>query len=391
MIKRFIRLSAIVAFSGLTLALAHPSVLKAADSGPDPIKPRIAQDADTKPKQTGDHQVPAASSPTKKKKKHAQYRKRRSKRFVRLSRRILDDTLICRDEFEFIGTILDPHLNGCLATDQNLKWAFAPDEETPIAFTEHPFAEPEDDLAGSPQLAIQPLEVYWVGSTIFFTPLAKAVSLNVEAFSQGSEAWLLDHDWASESKSGTAFDHLFVGDTSGESAPISYRYNMDQNSAFIAGVGYIYDIADTTGMSQAFAMAGYDTSEKVGAVNLTLGYSYNAFTLTGGYIHAIENRESLAVFSASDQNNDPTAWSSQLAYSTRFLNRPTVFAVGYQKSSETLGHYLPEERYTTKASILLRGKTTLSLEYYQDREYSGVDDLGDDDAYGITTKLGFQF
>jgi len=394
MVQRLIWLCAAIPLTGPVMVFAHPSELRAANSGAQPVKARIAEDT-RKSGGITSHQTSMTSSSTKKTNKHLHSRKRQSKRFVRLSRRILDDTLICRDEFECTGTLLDSRLNGCLAIDQHMKWVFAAGEAPPIAFTDHPFTDPEDALIESRQLAIQPLQVYWVGSALFFKPffssLAETVSLSVEAFAQGSDAWLFEHDWADESNSGTAFDHLFTDDTGTESSPINYRYDMDQNSAFIAGVGYIYDIADTTGMSQAFAQAGYDTPEKVGAVNLTLGYNYNAFTLTGGYIHAIEERKSLTDISANAQDNGPTAWSSQLSYSTRFLNRPTVFAVGYQKSSETPGHYLPEERYTTRASILLRNTTTLSLEYYQDNEYSGIEGIEDDDAYGITTKLGFQF
>lgn len=393
MVQRLIRLPAAVVLAGLAWLFAYPSAPEAARKGTEPVQARIAEVPNSG--RATSQQGPATVSATKKGHKHLHSRKRQSKRFVRLSRRILDNTLICRDEFEFTGTLLDSRLNGCLAIDHDLKWAFAADEEPPVQFTEHPFTEPLGELIGSRQMMTQPLQVYWVGSALIlkplFTPLTKNLSLGVEAFNPGSEVWLLEQDWTHKSKGDTAFDHLFTGDTGLESAPVGYRYHMDQHSAFVAGVGYIYDISDTTGMSQAFAQAGYETPEKVGAVNLTLGYSYNDFTLTGGYIHAIEDRDSLSAIAANDEDNGPTAWSSQLAYNTRLLNRPMVFAFGYQKSSEALGHYLPEERYTTKASILLRETTTLSLEYYQDKEYSGVDSLDAGDAYGITTRLGLQF
>ncbi len=363
----------------------------AAYSGAEPMKARIAE---TPPPPHSKSRTSAVLSSTKKSQKHGHHRQQRLNRFVRLSQRILEGSLICRDEFEFTGTALDPRLNGCLAIDHHLKWAFATEQEPPIEFTEHPFVDEEENEIHQ-QLVIQPLGVQFVGPPLpfdpFFTPLGKKISLSGGEVTQGVDAWLFAQDWLSEQKSGNAFDHLLTGDAEAGSTPLCYRYDMDQNSAVIAGVGYIYDIGDTTGMSQAFARAGYDTAEKVGAVNLTLGYSYSDFTLTGGYIHAIEERDSLTNSSATGQENDPTAWNSQLAYRTRFLDHPAVFAVGYQKSSETLGHYLPEERYTTKASIFLRRTTTLSLEYYQDREYSGVDGLGDDDAYGITTKLGYRF
>ncbi|MDD2463547.1 MAG: LbtU family siderophore porin [Desulfobulbus sp.] len=330
---------------------------------------------------------------TKISRKHIRRKKGPFSRFVQLSRRIVDDTLICRDEFEFTGSAIDPSRNGCLASDQQLQWAFGDGEEVPVGFTEHPFTDVEDEFGL--QLVIQPIQLYLGGYTPlfkqFFTPLGRTSYLSVGEVPQGTASWLSEQNWLDGGKTGSAFEQLLATDSGLESTPFSYRYDMDRETGFIAGVGWIYDIADTTGMSQAFAQAGYDTSEKVGAVNLTLGYNFHALTLTGGYIHAIEGRDSMANFSQNGLDNDPTAWSSQLAYSTEFLSRPATFAVGYLRSSETLCHFLPEERYTTRASILLRNRTIFSLEYYQDRTYSTGNGLDDDQAYSITTKIGFQF
>nr|WP_321467197.1 hypothetical protein [uncultured Desulfobulbus sp.] len=395
MAKQIPWLYATVSLAWLTLPLVCPPALRAEGTVAPSGQPRFDAIAVTAAPPLPSPSSPAtAATHAKKSRKHLRQNKRKTNRFVRLGRRILDDTFICQDEFEFTGTTLDPKLNGCLAVDNRFKWAFAGGEPPPIGLTEHPFVDPEDAF-GAPQLLIQPLHVH-LGKynplfKQFFTPLSQAIYMSVGDIPLAADTWLLEQDWLDDRRSGTAFERLFSTDPGLESAPISYRYDMDRSTAVIAGVGWIYDIADTTGMAQAFAQAGYDTSETLGAVNLILGYSINAITLTGGYIHAVESREGLANYSQNGQENDPTAWSSQLAYSTRFLNRPAVFAVGYQKSSETLSHYLPEERYSTRASFFLQNSTTLSLEYYQDRMFTTGDGILDEDAYGITTRLGFHF
>ena len=391
--KQTFRFSIAVISAWLALSLLYPSGISADTGASVPIAARIALDAPTIPSPAAHAEVVTQPARTKKSRKHVHRKKKRINRFLRLSRRIIDDTLICRDEFEYTGTAVDPSINGCLALDQKFQWAFDAGQQPPLSLTEHPFVDADE--IGPQGLVIQPLHVYLGGYTPlfkqFFTPLGGTIYLSVGDFPQGTEAWLIEQDWLDDGKTGSALEQLFATDSGIAAAPISYRYDMDRRSALIAGVGWIYDIADTTGMSQAFAQAGYDIAQRVGAVNLTVGYSFNAFTLTGGYIHAIDDRDSLTTITPNGQQEDPSAWSSQLAYSTQFLNRPALFAVGYQKSSETLCHYLPEERYMTKASILLHNKTTLSLEYYQDREYSNGDSLDENEAYGITTRLGFQF
>ncbi|MBM9615436.1 LbtU family siderophore porin [Desulfobulbus rhabdoformis] len=312
-------------------------------------------------------------------------------RFMHLSAQILNDRLFCSNEYEKSTTPIDTGFSVCFMTDKQLVWAFGKRNRPPLEFAASPLGDTRKKPAEQ-HLVIQPLHVHLGKYTPlfkqFYTPMGKTRYMSVDGRSQTEQAWLQRQQEAKEQNPANSLERLLSSDEEPESPPIRYRYSMDRSSAVIAGVGWIYDIADTTGMAETFAEMGYDTIERMGAVNLTLGYSYNSFTLTGGYIHAFESRYELEEASREGQKNDPTAWRSQLAYNTRFLNHPAKFAVGYQKSSETLCHYLPEERYTTKASFLLRDRTTLSLEYYKDREYASSDG---GNAYGITTKLGFQF
>jgi hypothetical protein len=321
-------------------------------------------------------------------------KRRTPSRFVLLGQRILNDSLLCRDEFEQTGTAVLPAVNGCLTNDQKLLWAFGTRKDTPVGFTSHPFVDLE--LSDRQQVIIQPLHLH-LGefSPLFkqyFTPSGKGNYLSMGNQTLAEDAWLREQILLSSS------DNSILGqefpDPGPESAgpPFAYSYRVARDTAVLAGVGWIDDVADTTGMSQAFALAGLEEQvDTVGAVNVIFGARFSNFSVTGGYIRAIEAREHSNDFMALDQETEPTAWSSELAYATRFMGWPTTLAIGYQKSSEALSHVLPEERYTTKASIFLHNSARLSLEYYQDREYSTDNALDEDEDYGITTKLGFQF
>jgi hypothetical protein len=314
-------------------------------------------------------------------------------RFIRLGQRLVNGTLACRDEFEYTGTAIDPAINGCMANDQTLKWAFGSRKDTPIGFTDHPFIDVE--VPDGQQVIIQPLHLH-LGKfnplfNQYFTPWKKKQYLSISDQPLSDDTWLREQVFANDDGERIMSERILESGPGQESIPFAYRYSVDRKTSFIAGVGWITDIADTTGMSPAFAQAGYgEPDDTMGAVNITLGASYSDFTLTGGYIRAIDGMNG-DDFIAQGQTTDPMAWSSELAYKTSLFSCPATLAVGYQKSSEALSHFLPEERYTTKASILLDESTRLSLEYYQDREYSSDNGPDENDAYGITTKIGFQF
>lgn len=172
-------------------------------------------------------------------------------------------------------------------------------------------------------------------------------------------------------------------------SPYTYRYAMDRQTAFMAGIGWIQDLGDTTGLSSSLEEPYDDgSSGRHSGVNLSLGGRYKAVSFTGGYIRALDSRSS-SELALAGKDGDPIAWNSEVAYSTEWLQRETTFAVGYLKSSDILQDVLPEERYRTRASMALSESTTFSLEYYQDREFDASGGSGD--GYGITTRIGVDF
>lgn len=172
-------------------------------------------------------------------------------------------------------------------------------------------------------------------------------------------------------------------------SPFTYRYQKD-NMAVRAGFLWVSDLADSHPSSRPLAEASLPpAADQVSGLNFNLGASYRAFSLTGGYTRAFD-RYIPAPQSPDEGQSEPGAWNSELAYTTELLRKETVLAVGYRKSSEALQSFLPEQRYSTKASMSLFEGTTLSLEYYLDKESAPDQRSGAEEAgYGITTRIGF--
>ena len=172
--------------------------------------------------------------------------------------------------------------------------------------------------------------------------------------------------------------------------PLSYSYKTDK-VALNSGISWIKNLADSRGGSETFQKAGFEGDpDKVPGVNFNLGASYQALSLTGGYIRAID-RYAPNQPSFTSNETESGAWSSEIAYTTELLRKETVLAVGYQKSSESMKLYLPEQRYVTKASMVIFDGTVFSLEYYRDRDYSVKNGGINGEGYGIATKIGFEF
>lgn len=295
--------------------------------------------------------------------------------FVQLSQRIDAELPLCTGPAA--DSDQDTTITGsdCLMQEPGLRWAFG----------HPPWQESRRwaELANvdvSQRLLLQPLN-------IAFTPFSPWLPTDFALF--GEQERLL----GSLKLITTGAEHLTASPdmpVDRREAPFAYHLGLNRQSALIAGLGWIDDVSDTTGMTPTYQRSeDNEPAGTVGAVNFILGASIDAFTLTGGYLHAVDRKNEVAGVDSSGES-DPTAWNSQLAYRTRWLDRKTTLAVGYQKASDDYSRYFPEERYTTRASILLFDATTLSLEYYQDREMNSKNNL-DDDSYGITTKFGFDF
>jgi hypothetical protein len=307
--------------------------------------------------------------------------------FVLLGQQLLDDSLARTIAGDIEASPFDLAHFGCLFTDKRLLWVWAQLGGDRIERGEVYWAQWVDSWQNV--IEIQPLDLdagtYDPFYGNFFSPLVPGpLRLSADDVSPSLTTSLLE----SGNPSRSSAVHADSGTGGRTESPFAYRYRMDDKSTVNAGVTWIQDIADTKGMA---LIGDDDTTDSVSGVNLTLGASYRDFTLTGGYLRAIDSEVGPADLAVTNGETDPIAWNSELAYSTELLHRETTLAVGYLKSSDALQLYLPEERYKTRASMVLRDTTTFTLEYYLDKEYSTDKGMGEDEGYGITTKIGFEF
>lgn len=311
-----------------------------------------------------------------------------SSAFVRLGLLILDDAFPVANDAEMAAGTFDSAMVARLLATGETRWAFG--QIAPSRYLPAPY--PADD-ATAKGIEIQALDFDFgpfnpLSATIYRPP--------VQGRLLPDDAETTPFGVLSETASQPTTDRNISGreqrtshSAGADSGPLTYRYAVDRATSVKAGVAYVPDLDDTKGNTKL--LAGPDDegfSSSLSGVNLSLGASYRALTLTGGYARALDKR-TFADLALDGKESDPIVWNSEIAYSTELLRRETTLALGYQKSSDSLYSYLPEERYKTRASMALSDSTTFSLEYYQDREASFKN--GEEDGYGITTRIGFDF
>jgi hypothetical protein len=327
------------------------------------------------------------AAPAKKVGRSPQGTQHKSSDFVRLAQLIVTNGFAFNTFNDFGVNAFDPAITDRILVTGDTRWAFGRIETNRHRPENFPETDPSRHVIG-----IQALHVDHGIFNPFFGELFRPVSrrrllLTAEdlALLDGIAPLTVTGESTQDiGESGTDFT---VGT---DRSPLAYRYAMDKRTSINAGFSLIHDLSDTTGMAQALEDPENQNTSATSrsGVNLSLGARYKAVTLTGGYIRALDSRTS-AELALEDRDGDPIAWNSEIAYSTELLRRETTLAVGYQKSSDALHDYLPEERYRTRASMALSDSTTFSLEYYQDREYATRN--GEEDGYGITTRIGFDF
>ncbi|MCL2458367.1 MAG: hypothetical protein FWF31_05850 [Desulfobulbus sp.] len=315
--------------------------------------------------------------------------------FARLSRLIVDNEYLFNSFADLGLTAFDPNISGRILLTPETRWAFGWLDYSPAGSA----SALATGTAAHREIAIHPINVDAGTFTPFFgnpfRPLAdiwllpEKMSLPANETEPGFEtdAFRTSHS-SSRPKSGNGLHSS--GGGSGR-APLAYRYAMDKKTSVNAKVEWIQNLSDATGMLPDLEEPGGEGSSinKLPGVTLNLGASYKALTLTGGYVRALDNRTAVDL-AAAGVESDPVAFRGELAYSTEIMDRETILAVGYQRASEGLHAYLPEERYRTRATMAISDSAILSLEYYLDRDESTKND-GQEDGYGITTKIGFGF
>lgn len=180
----------------------------------------------------------------------------------------------------------------------------------------------------------------------------------------------------------------------GFGASLAYSYEQEDRG-FNAGIAWVNNIGDAGTTTDYLEDNGlFSVYDQVPGLALHLGGKYKAFSLITEYITAFDSFDVSEVAYGIDDaaaGAEPSAWNSELAYTTSILDKETVFAIGYQKSWEAVALELPEDRYIASASAVIFDGTTLAFEYFHDEDYSLNDGGTDNSGHGFTTRLAYEF
>ena len=178
----------------------------------------------------------------------------------------------------------------------------------------------------------------------------------------------------------------------GYGVSIAYAYEQD-DLALRGGAGWVSNLADADGITDILPRSEDDAillHDVTAGLNLFAGAQFKGFSLFSEYTTALDSFQSEDLSFASG-GAEPKAWNTELAYTTELVGKETVFALGYQKTWESLGLELPEYRYSVFGAMGIFEGTTAILEYYYDEDYTVEDGGTDGDGYGFTTRLAYEF
>ena len=176
---------------------------------------------------------------------------------------------------------------------------------------------------------------------------------------------------------------------------LGLRYDLEQEEGLNLrlGAGWVDNLASAGGISDALPRTEDDEpqlTDSVAGVNLHAGASYGPFSGLVEYTAALDSFDA-ADLAFRDGGAQPAALNGELAYSTAILGLDTVFALGLQKTWESLGLELAELRYSAAVAVALVGGATVTMEYFLDEDYDSSDGGTGDDGYGFTTRLAYEF
>ena len=166
------------------------------------------------------------------------------------------------------------------------------------------------------------------------------------------------------------------------------------------GISWVNNIADSGGLSDYLAESGFDTvQDHINGIGLHIMAGFGPVTFIGEYVQALD-----AFAEAGDMEADPSgmntgtafsaepaAWNTEVAYSAEVLGKESIFAIGYQGTSEAVDLGLPETRILAVASMVLLPGTALSMEYSYDTDYDVADGGTGENASVIITQLAYEF
>lgn len=180
-------------------------------------------------------------------------------------------------------------------------------------------------------------------------------------------------------------------DTMAYGAMAGYSYKKEDLS-FTCGMSWTSNMGDTDkAIAAAFDDADLDTVETtVSAFGAHAGAGIGPLSLTGEYVAALDDFSSTEI-EFLGQGAKPSAWNTELAYTTELFGHETAFAIGWQQTDEAMAIGLPETRYIGAASMEILQDTVLTLEYFHDNDYDMEDGGTGENAKVFTAQLAYEF
>lgn len=193
-----------------------------------------------------------------------------------------------------------------------------------------------------------------------------------------------------EYSSDEAKEKLFVGHAKAPKESTEKGLGK-QGDIFMANINWNDDLGNIEQPPEAFEQVSIDSDiNRTSGMQLNVGARFKNIAISSSYTQAME-LSGVNELLSKEQDSEAKIWNGELAYTTDWMARELVFAFGYQKAIEAANLDVPGERYNTKASLFLSQATSLSLEYYQDKDNNIYKDTDKADEHGIIARFGFTF
>lgn len=192
--------------------------------------------------------------------------------------------------------------------------------------------------------------------------------------------------------------YVFNGDNESDNHVSSWGANLGfaqeagNGVTWGGGIGYISDLGDSDAFQDLIAdNLGSNDINKVPAWTINAAASFGGgFVVIGEYLAATKSFETDGVPWRMD-GAKPTAWNVEVGYEFDIKELPSVFAVGYQGSSQALALELPKDRFITALGVEIFDSTTLAVEWAHDKDYSTSDGGTGNTANTFTAQLAVEF
>ena len=172
---------------------------------------------------------------------------------------------------------------------------------------------------------------------------------------------------------------------------VSMEYGGEFGGTSVSfGGGYIGNIADSDGLSDALGSNTTALANYVGGWELHGSVGVGPVTVYGGYMSAADSFKSDEV-AFNGQGAQPTAWNAEAAYSTEVMGKEVIIAVTVQGTEEALAVSLPEMRFAGALTFQAMEHTAVIVEYIHDEDYDTGDGGTGNNGHTVTLKLAVDF